>query len=63
MLHQVSLPKSISSICILGIFSFSGFTRLSITKNTTDSLNIYILADYAIIRSYMKLEYLVNPDF
>jgi hypothetical protein len=33
----------------------SGFTRLCITKNTTDWLNIYISEDYAIIRSYMTL--------
>jgi hypothetical protein len=32
-----------------------GFTILSITKNTSDSRNIYISVDYAIIKSYMPL--------
>jgi hypothetical protein len=51
----------------------SGFTMLSITKNTTESLNIYILIDYAIIRSFMRYNSesvmffvilnLVNHDF
>jgi hypothetical protein len=30
-------------------------TRISVTKNTTDWLNTYISADFAIIRSYMIL--------